>query len=71
MAQIAKCILESGLLTWRTDAPFDYTLMRIQMRRQAQQLDQMLGRFVVVIVGVVFDNKPHNMVDFFWYQMEF
>jgi hypothetical protein len=34
--------------------------VRVQSRREAQQLDQMLGCIVVVVMGVVFDNKAHN-----------
>jgi hypothetical protein len=64
VADVPKSVIESRLLTWRADAPFDNPLVRVQARRQAQQLDQMLGRFVVLIMGVVLDDEAHNKIDF-------
>ena len=60
--EIAKSISERGLFTWRRDAPLDHALMRILARREAQQLNQMLGGIVVMIVGVVLNDEAHDVV---------
>ncbi len=63
VAEVAKRVGKPDYLARRTDAPIDHALMRVQARREAQQLDQVLGRIVVVIVCVVFDDEAHNMMN--------
>ena len=64
LAGVAKGVGKRGLFAWCADAPIDHALVRIQARRETQQLDQMLGCIVVVVVRVVFDDESHNMFSF-------
>jgi hypothetical protein len=63
VAQIAKRVFEGCLFARCGDAPCDHTLVRLNTRRQAQQLDHMLGRTVIVVMGVVLDDEAHIFYD--------
>jgi hypothetical protein len=59
VTEVAKRVGKSGYLSRCTDAPINHTLMSIQARREAQKLNQMLRRVVIVVVCIVFDDESH------------